>query len=644
VTYRLTLDNSTVNTGFNYLIYSVTAQSTPFELPKCDSSAVKAHGILGLGFNREATGYLTQYSENNKVPSVFSLNLCHGNPRLWLGGVDTTILSTEMATTPIMDTTYSFQVTNIYVSERHIYQVAEFLWKTRIDSRTPVMHLPSSIFHQTIQFLASFKQFNSYLSARFFTEKQCILNPMYALSVDEINALLPTFKIEFSSDRGTSLIELNAIPGYLILDGKQLCPGIVEAFDNNMILGLPLLRQYMVMFDQDNGRVGFGKVNPDACEVALWRTGNWSNCTSSPDSHCLVQTRNVTCMDFRNNTKPESTCMALRPASSRLCDAVSAAAAAAEASQEGSGSSSVVSSSAEKPPAAASEQSAGSTDPTPAPKKGGHKTGNETCKIVSPKWVISKEGWTGCSQICGAGIQTRTVFCVDMFGAVVNESSCLTTQPDTRKICTNNPCKHEYHWDFTDWYGCSAACGEGTQQRMLSCVDSLDWRIVDNLMCTAAPQPQTMRPCQGQPYCSKYKWDWQPCDPLCRMQQDASSEQKPKPQEFAITSQADETSQESGSSNSTSSDYQQPVLAYVLCYNVTSGLTVDSSYCSAIPNFNLPKACDCTNIHKTIKHHDSSPAPSTRLFAGRVHRLLPLQLILCLCSLILLLLTPHSLS
>lgn len=51
--------------------------------------------------------------------------------------------------------------------------------------------------------------------------------------------------------------------------------------------------------------------------------------------------------------------------------------------------------------------------------------------------------WSACTAICGGGIQTRTVECVDANGTVVADSTCellIGPKPDTQRYCNTFSC------------------------------------------------------------------------------------------------------------------------------------------------------------------------------------------------------------
>lgn len=59
-----------------------------------------------------------------------------------------------------------------------------------------------------------------------------------------------------------------------------------------------------------------------------------------------------------------------------------------------------------------------------------------------PIWSYSwKTGnWNSCTQSCGGGTQTRSVYCYRVDGFTVNDSYCSGTKPNTSQSCNTQIC------------------------------------------------------------------------------------------------------------------------------------------------------------------------------------------------------------
>uniref|UniRef100_A0A915DXP0 Uncharacterized protein n=1 Tax=Ditylenchus dipsaci TaxID=166011 RepID=A0A915DXP0_9BILA len=80
--------------------------------------------------------------------------------------------------------------------------------------------------------------------------------------------------------------------------------------------------------------------------------------------------------------------------------------------------------------------------------------------------------WSGCSVSCGAGVQTRTPFCIDkLTDQRVSDEVCdenNATKPEFEKPCQTVDCEAE--WFLGDWEECSQTCGDnGWQYRVIYC-------------------------------------------------------------------------------------------------------------------------------------------------------------------------------
>jgi len=128
----------------------------------------------------------------------------------------------------------------------------------------------------------------------------------------------------------------------------------------------------------------------------------------------------------------------------------------------------------------------------------------ETCN--KPKWKYS--AWSDCSTRCGEGTQSRQSTCVDSFENVVDSGHCeRLADPLTHKKCNNNgPCGK---WRVDQWSPCSATCGKGITKALYACHQAHEGgAILPHDFCHSEPEPVVERPCEGPPCVQWDVEDW----------------------------------------------------------------------------------------------------------------------------------------
>jgi hypothetical protein len=105
--------------------------------------------------------------------------------------------------------------------------------------------------------------------------------------------------------------------------------------------------------------------------------------------------------------------------------------------------------------------------------------------------------WSACSAACGGGSQVRVVTCVGSDGTAVNDSFCTGAGPKplTNAACNLQACP-TYSWVTQAWSTCSVVCGVGVQARGALC-SAQDGTIVPDGYCTD-PKPALTQAC-GSP-------------------------------------------------------------------------------------------------------------------------------------------------
>ncbi|KAF2073824.1 hypothetical protein CYY_004882 [Polysphondylium violaceum] len=546
---KLILDTS-IYVSYNLKFVSLKTQSKPISNPVCDGSSFLTSGLVGLGYSNDQNSFLRQYATKNFIDKIYSIVLCENNPRLWFGGFDSSILTSPMALYNLTSKSFGLEIT---------------------DTTTPFIHLPPSLYQQTLQILGRSVPFTRYFSSRFFSEKKCILNPFNNMTNDEINAYLPPLRFSYRSTILGSEIVLVATSSYLIFDGDMVCPGIMETLEYNTIFGIPLFKEYLVMFDQENNKLGIGKAT---CKSTAWVPSSWTKCALTAIG-CPIQKRTIQCQSEKGDILPEFRCSGLlKPPVTKDCiirikktlkPTPKPTKRALGDDDSLPSSDSIISSSINET----------STQPDPNTTPPVIRNLDSEIDIESEELVDSADfedisrvklsqcaedsltgtwkivgNWSECDQICGTGAQTRKVYCIGKYGQKVKEAYCTAQKPPMKRICKQKKCVQDYVWYASAWSGCSNQCGGGTQSRQVYCVDSTIYKTVDNAQCLG-PKPLPVRDCIGQPFCSKYKWDWKPCKPFC------------------------------------------PEFTTISCYNMSTTEVVSDHYCQHLPNLFFPKACSC---------------------------------------------------
>ncbi|KAK3239213.1 hypothetical protein CYMTET_50844, partial [Cymbomonas tetramitiformis] len=131
-------------------------------------------------------------------------------------------------------------------------------------------------------------------------------------------------------------------------------------------------------------------------------------------------------------------------------------------------------------------------------------------------WETSE--WGACNATCDGGMQTRTVWCSN--GA--DEAACTAERPPEERACGEQRCE-SYRLVLAEWDGTcdvAPACGEGTQQRSVSCQGS--FRGLALLTeCEALSNLTLSSPCPGDAdacSASDPRWtagSWSRCNVTC---------------------------------------------------------------------------------------------------------------------------------
>uniref|UniRef100_A0A3B1KBD0 ADAM metallopeptidase with thrombospondin type 1 motif 20 n=1 Tax=Astyanax mexicanus TaxID=7994 RepID=A0A3B1KBD0_ASTMX len=139
---------------------------------------------------------------------------------------------------------------------------------------------------------------------------------------------------------------------------------------------------------------------------------------------------------------------------------------------------------------------------------------HKPCRVEPcPTWKTNK--WKACPVSCGAGVQTREVYCRLKGKGRIEEERCdAHIRPSSLQSCMLPDC-HHYTWSATEWKECNASCGKGIRHRTAICVDMKMTPVLDSL-CDPSSRPALYEPCFSAP--CQYVWvtaAWTECSVSC---------------------------------------------------------------------------------------------------------------------------------
>jgi len=328
------------------------------------------------------------------------MQMCETTGQLWLGGYDSSFITSPFIFTPIIVPMYynvlmsSFHFNGEPIGDFHVIDFGQVL----VDSGTTRLLLPKAVYDALLERLVRNQHFVNAFGMHYFEQDYCIQSKN-GLSKEELNALLPTISVVLGQGSDAIVLEMEAISSYLnryVTDTGVVtyCPGIGVSPSlfvmKTTILGYSFMNQFTILFDRENHKIGFSRTK--GCPEVVRGERNIERKNRIPQ---LVMLNNKPIRENLDNGLPSN-------------DLISGF---------GSSSSSSPSSSA--------------------------VTLYEHRSL--PRWAVSRH-FSKCTAVCGGGLQHRSIYCLDSNDQIVDEKLCLDSinvigkRPTQEQSCNVHAC------------------------------------------------------------------------------------------------------------------------------------------------------------------------------------------------------------
>jgi hypothetical protein len=251
-------------------LVAIDTQMGFFQPIQCDSQVGGLEGILGLGPGASALpgtdGYLDQLVATAKIPDVFATMLCDTGGTLWLGGYDPTFTTAAPQYTP-MDTGfvgqhyYAVNLASITVNGKTVAVEDATAPGSVVDTGTSAFLLGSAAYTGLTAAIQGSAAFQKVFGASFFPAAANSQQMPACATVTEskaaLDAALPPLTLTFGSSPGIS-VQAAATESYLFQYQTYWCSSLIGADTGlSAIIGSPVLRSNVVIWDRAQQRVGF---------------------------------------------------------------------------------------------------------------------------------------------------------------------------------------------------------------------------------------------------------------------------------------------------------------------------------------------------------------------------------------------------
>ena len=255
-------------------LVAISSQSSFFEPLQCDSKAPGMQGIVGFGPSGAAdmgtTGFFDAYVAKYKVPDVFATELCDTTGTLWLGGYDTAATTAAPQYIPIMSFNlpyYAIDLVSIALNGTTVSVGGQFP-ASLVDTGTSEFLLNTTAYNAVVAAIQGDAMFTQLFGASFFPAAGAASPACANVTQTKaaLDAALPALTMTFGTSPAVT-VKAVATESYLFQYSGQWCSAIAAPpagtqFPIGAIMGAPVLRSNVVIFDRAQSRIGFAPHAP----------------------------------------------------------------------------------------------------------------------------------------------------------------------------------------------------------------------------------------------------------------------------------------------------------------------------------------------------------------------------------------------
>ena len=255
---------------------AIEEQEGFFARQTCGSKSGGVQGIIGfghpLGAVRGTTGFFDRFVAESKTPDIFATSLCDDGGTLWLGGYDATQTTAPPQYTPLLSgllTYYAVRLANIEVDGTTVPVASRRYPRTAVDTGASVFLLPRAALSSLAKVIASNSSFQAIIGedASWFDNPDGLSCKELMTTKSDLDARLPPLALTFGTEEDAITLRAAPTESYLASYEGRWC-STLAAFDPSpdlpiaSIMGAPVMRSSIVIFDRENERIGFAPRKP----------------------------------------------------------------------------------------------------------------------------------------------------------------------------------------------------------------------------------------------------------------------------------------------------------------------------------------------------------------------------------------------